>query len=258
MARLGPPKDRAGPPQQGATGYDPGSSVEVGFRTERQLAIGAALAERPLGIAELHSLVEGDRKSLKRQLARYKTEGFVEYHEGDGPPRPGHAAGLWSLTARGRDAWAAAATGHGHDEETESSSVAAAPEQREEPTDPSVLALRNGQLWVSAVVNSASRADVRTQLADGAILEGAQLIARLDGDQASYLFVFEESADQRVEDLVASLEGLGARCTSGTIRAVLSPADFVESMRGAQQARRRALEGLTASSDPEAPHELTP
>jgi hypothetical protein len=205
-----------------------------------------------MGVSDLRDAVGGDRKSLTRQLTKFRDGELVDYVE-LGPSAPGNPAGLWSLTDKGREAF-----GLGTQSPSAGSDAAQGDEgidATDGGSDPSVRfrdgLLRAGQTWVSADVGGVTRATLRALLSDGELTAAASWVARLDGDGSTLLFAFEqELADQPADNLIAALEEIGASCTPAAIRRVTSPRDYIDGLRTAEIARTRAAETKAAGNDP--------
>jgi predicted ArsR family transcriptional regulator len=192
-----------------------------GFSTAKRLEIAALLRSKPMSLFELRDRVGGDKTTLKRTLTSLRKQGFVGFQEEVGHTAPGTHAGLWFLTAGGVAA------------------VGAAQALEDEAGVP-VLRVRSGQTWVRATVPDKAAADLRRAAAQGDLAPASSCVLRLDGGRRTYLFVFtQEMGSQPAENLVASLEALGLKCTLEVVGPLQSPDLFVDSAKVAIAAAHR-------------------
>lgn len=199
--------------------------MAAAFKTAKQRHLAALLSVKPLSLSEIRNSIGGDKSTVKRGLEALQRAGLVEYIDsGEGPTGPGRPAGMWALTTAGR---AAAAKAIG------SPAAASGPDDLPEAA-PGILT--RGATWVRATAANAQRRSLEAALAEGDLVAAASWIARLDGSGHEYVFMFESSVgEQPAENLVEALMDMDIRTTSGLVRYVRSPADFLELLRTARR-----------------------
>jgi hypothetical protein len=185
-----------------------------------------------MSLTELLEVIGGDRSTLRRGLASLKDQDLLDYVASqEGPSAPGRPAGLWSLTDAGKRALKAA--------DSQGSASEATGEDEESHRK---VTLVEGQRWVTASVPRGTSVNVALLLAEGELTAAAASVIRLDGEGVDYLFTFDEGVGhQPVENLVSSLEAVGAPCRSGTFRATFTATEFLDFVRTARAAAQRAL-----------------
>ncbi|MEA2275771.1 MAG: hypothetical protein QOC78_731 [Solirubrobacteraceae bacterium] len=172
----------------------------------------------PRSLFELLDAVGGEKRALERSLESLAEQGLVDAVDTGNAPAPGQPSRLWSLTERGRAALPAVSTDQ-------------------------IGRLVEGRLWLNAAFSADQAADVHDALADGDFVAGIEWVARLDGDERSYLFVFDPATGpQPVENLFRVLSTIGARCLMGSARAPQGAPDFVDTIRTSARAAARTMQ----------------